>query len=233
MTGTRTTFARSGFSLIELLVVIAIIAALIGLLLPAVQQARESASRSSCLNNLKQLGLAWRNYETSQRTLPGNSWPYRILPYIEQTNYNYDTKIALYVCPSRRQPDGMTLDYTGGNQIDGVLRAKRWVEVTDGLSNTMLLGERWADNAGNMSYLSGLLLGYQDPDFGEPVANDTSYRDGDVPPGTAVFARGFGGRHPGGTNILLCDGSVRAFPFGRTGLKAIVGRNDGIIVQLP
>jgi prepilin-type N-terminal cleavage/methylation domain-containing protein len=81
---------QRGFTLIELLVVIAIIAVLIALLLPAVQQAREAARRTSCRNNMKNLGLAIHNYHDTFRVFPyawgsnQEAWSALILPQIEQ-----------------------------------------------------------------------------------------------------------------------------------------------------
>jgi prepilin-type N-terminal cleavage/methylation domain-containing protein/prepilin-type processing-associated H-X9-DG protein len=81
----------SGFTLVELLVVIAIIGVLVALLLPAIQAARESARRAQCLNNLKQVGVAFQNYHDTYRQLPigaysccWGTWQMSILEFLEE-----------------------------------------------------------------------------------------------------------------------------------------------------
>jgi prepilin-type N-terminal cleavage/methylation domain-containing protein/prepilin-type processing-associated H-X9-DG protein len=104
---------KHGFTLVELLVVIAIIGVLVALLLPAVQMAREAARRVQCQNNLKQLGLAFLNFESTRselplaytnQSLPGkNNWAPFVLPYFEQKNLidGYDLAVDWWVAPNR------------------------------------------------------------------------------------------------------------------------------------
>jgi prepilin-type N-terminal cleavage/methylation domain-containing protein/prepilin-type processing-associated H-X9-DG protein len=110
---------RRGFTLVELLVVIAIIGVLVALLLPAIQSARESARRTQCTNNLKQIGLGMLNFENAKKNFPpgefkpagmpvngGLAWSAWFLPYIEEQNLHgrMDFKKDMRVAPNW-QPD--------------------------------------------------------------------------------------------------------------------------------
>ncbi len=156
MTQSRLTRKRApqfGFTLIELLVVITIIGVLIGLLLPAINQARSAAQRTQCANNLKQLGFAALHYAEAQGTLPASVRPAGVttkpriagltlvLPLIDQQGmYSaYDQtknwsdpanlpvtsqKVSTFICPSTPNPD----------RLDGDSQAATWapiVAVTD------------------------------------------------------------------------------------------------------
>jgi prepilin-type N-terminal cleavage/methylation domain-containing protein/prepilin-type processing-associated H-X9-DG protein len=276
----RARTVRPAFTLIELLVVIAIIAILIGLLVPAVQQVRESASRTQCVNNLKQIGLACHTFHDTYKRLPPGyvaSGPYRdgatdtapgwgwaafILPYIEQGNLHrrldfsrpvpnsaaIQTVIPLYLCPSDltpaaafpvRDPFGAAVTAAapssyaacvGGDEsgVDGPSglgvfyrnSRTRLTDITDGTSNTILVGERAWSNANGIwagAVPGGVIQrGQQNPNPGSganwyPASalvlvhthlnNATTDADGGLDDPSS--------NHPGGANFVFGDGSVR------------------------
>lgn len=127
----------SGFTLVELLVVIGIIGVLVGMLLPAVQFAREAGRRTVCSNNLRNMGLAAFNFESAQNTFPhgsnfqlAHSWNSALLPYLEQASVfdSLDMEVAaddpsnrtvaatvlnVFCCPSSDKSFPGKTDYSG------------------------------------------------------------------------------------------------------------------------
>jgi prepilin-type N-terminal cleavage/methylation domain-containing protein/prepilin-type processing-associated H-X9-DG protein len=252
---------RPGLTLIEVLVVLAILAALIGLLLPAVQRVREAAARRQCANNLKQLGIALHAFHQSNGRLPEGysttgdgdparrTWAAAILPQIEQDNVeglgpgNYDEQLVrLFLCPAEPRggrpkgpagPAGYThylaVEGTDYQSSDGVLyhdSKTAWWDITDGVGNTLLLGERppspdlfwghWARGPFDSALGARSTTIVNSYSSGAQPADGASACLGRLP---GAFGPGrlddycdthhFWSLHRGGAHWLFCDGSVR------------------------
>jgi prepilin-type N-terminal cleavage/methylation domain-containing protein len=252
---------RPGFTLVELLVVIAIIATLIGLLLPAVQSAREAARRCACSNNTVQLGLALHNYEFAHEAFPPGvtgdpgpirsepeghhvGWIVRLLPFIEQRSLASHFSIAdgvyapvnaearaasipAIICPSDptervRDEGGVKVavsSYAGCHHSveapiaadnDGILFLDsriRFSDITDGSSNTLLLGEH-RGSPGDLGWASGTRATLRNTS--PIVALDRRHRHDDPAPVEPLFVGGFGSFHAGWLVVVgMADGAVR------------------------
>jgi len=212
---------RSGFTLIELLVVIAIIAVLIGLLLPAVQKVREAAARMSCQNNLKQLGLAAANYESSYNKLPygrnrtsGVGTLALLLPYIEQNNlYNQfnssiftiqNAAIANVAPGTEWFQTNYPVNYAASRN-----RVKTFECPSDNVSNAM-------DGAGKVFTFITIANGTINVNLsGWYTPNDLNTRGG----------------LPGLTNYLPSAGTLGKVVGGSTATSAFYAQHEGVFVD--
>lgn len=151
---------RPGFTLIELLVVIAIIAVLVSILLPAIQKAREAAARSKCANNMRQIGLAALNFESSNRGLPRGGEHVKYLNGVAYKVQDFQSPLTL-ILPYIEQSqvsDFMDLKYrynaTAGNNAAAKAAPPIFYCPTNPLANDRVGGTRDSQGYGCTDYTS-------------------------------------------------------------------------------
>ncbi|MGE3806344.1 MAG: DUF1559 domain-containing protein [Gemmataceae bacterium] len=217
--------SRRAFSLIELIVVIGIIGVLVGLLLPAVQKAREAGSRARCQNHLRQLGMAFHLHAENQGRCFATEAPstspslYKaLLPFVEQAQAGDEQAIPVFLCPSRRgvaQAPGKR-DYgyasSSASQSRGptILDAASPVSIDrieNGTSHTYLLSHVWMSPA---TYVEG-----DSTDLGWSHKqnrrwNTSALKSDDDSTGDNTF---LGGPHPAGVPTLYADGHVAMLAY--------------------
>lgn len=207
---------RAGFTLVELLVVVAIIGVLIGLLLPAIQKVREAANRSSCQNNMKQIGLALQNYHGTFDSFPAGSY----------NTTNYGPSPLVFLLPAMEQDNDWKLyDPTASsgasasvNDAAGKLKFKAYLCPSDPRQGqqTVLGWTNYHTNYGTWVYANGW-DGPFGPNFqaGPNGAKSTFIRMADVIDGasmTAAFAEV--GNAVGDTSTPPPDQRIDCFEFG-------------------
>ena len=221
---------------------------LIALLLPAVQAAREAARRAQCVNNLKQIGLAIMNYESSYGCFPPAatfdasgkpllSWRVLILPYMEQ-NVLYG---KFHLDEPWDSPNNKPLS-------DTVIRTFQCPSDADTPPGPLTTYQVIVDPR---SLFTGKPVGVNVREVTDGTSNTVAVVEAETPvpwakPEDVPFAAtndpmmmGIGSKHPGGFNALFADGSVRFIksspttPFSMKTLEAIVTRNGGEIFNMP
>jgi prepilin-type N-terminal cleavage/methylation domain-containing protein len=239
MLAVRRGLKRPGFTLIELLVVIAIIGVLVSMLMVAVQESREAANRTVCVNNQKQLVLACHVFHDALQGFPtengvSSSIFTQILGQIEQSNASPGTGVSasagggatvVFICPSRRTPSQPFHDYVYAYSATGGISTAVFYTVARSAGTGATLGAiTKANGASNTAMLShsGLpTTGYSQfngaPDSPWPFipfSGGTCATSNVMAQDTSTTTvGGLGGPHPATNPTSFADGHVQNLPF--------------------